>query len=117
MEIKGPKTFGSTVDRKINLNRDLTTPFLDPSKEKNPPVGHYETSKKELERVHSKKPSALAHYLESSAIKQPDPPQMNVNFQSYKSSDRISSSPGPGTYDLNFREELRILDHKLSGRY
>ncbi len=69
VEIKGPKTFGSTVDRKINLNRDLATPFLDPSKEKNPPVGHYETSKKELERVHSKKPSALAHYLESSAIK------------------------------------------------
>jgi hypothetical protein len=26
-------------------------------------------------------------------------------------------APGPGTYDLNFREELKILDHKLSGRY
>lgn len=25
--------------------------------------------------------------------------------------------PGPGTYDLNFQEQLKILDHKLSGRY
>jgi len=25
--------------------------------------------------------------------------------------------PGPGTYDLNFKEELKTLDHQLSLRY
>jgi len=25
--------------------------------------------------------------------------------------------PGPGSYDINFREELKVLDQKLSIRY
>lgn len=29
----------------------------------------------------------------------------------------ILENPGPGQYDLNFNEELKILDHKLSARY
>lgn len=29
----------------------------------------------------------------------------------------ILNNPGPGQYDLNFRDELKILDHKLSSRY
>lgn len=29
----------------------------------------------------------------------------------------LIENPGPGQYDLNFNEELKILDHKLSARY
>ena len=29
----------------------------------------------------------------------------------------VLNNPGPGQYDVNFTEELKILDHKLSARY
>lgn len=32
-------------------------------------------------------------------------------------SGQMVGNPGPGHYDLNFREELKVLDHKLSARY
>ena len=29
----------------------------------------------------------------------------------------IMKHPGPGDYDLNFKDELKLLDQKLSARY
>ena len=31
--------------------------------------------------------------------------------------ERRDDIPGPGSYDVNFRDELKILDQKLSIRY
>lgn len=104
IEIRGPRPFGSTAARAISLGRDINCPFVDSTNASGPPVGAYLNS--DLKYT---KPKKDGYWNAKRGFNSTSKPKLE--------STKKEKSPGPGTYDLNFRDELKILDHKLSGRY
>lgn len=113
-----PQGFGSTTARTNMMNRNaMITPYVDPSNVNSPGVGVYSPKKKIVQETESKllpKKGAVSaieisnnlNAFGTSALK-----DLNPNSKD------VVNSPGPGQYDTNFKEELQILDHKLSSRY
>ena len=113
-----PQGFGSTTARTYLMNRNMMiTPFTDPSHVESPGVGIYSPKKKINIDTESK---SLPKKGAVNAI------ELNNNINAFgtsalkdlnPSSKDVLKSPGPGQYDTNFKDELKILDHKLSSRY
>lgn len=110
-----PESFGSTSTKKPNfLNQSINAPYSEPSYLDNPGVGNY--NKKRFEKVKKIRlpgKSIIRHSEESNKG-----PFMSSNIRPCMVEEESNVYlPGPGAYDLNFREELKTLDQKYSQRY
>lgn len=104
-EFKKKIDFGNMEGRKFSLHRNLESPFKDFTYLENPASWKYQ---------HPEKDTAfhLKPNRRSESITNPS------TFASVtKVVEKQSEIPGPGAYDINFKEELKILDQKLSIRY
>eukprot|EP00347_Sterkiella_histriomuscorum_P008766 403343838 len=106
-------SFGSNDPRKFTINRSLESPFFETSQIENPPAWKYQ---KQIEAGTSKN---LLKLSPSMVEQQP----VGGSFGKESGETLIQKNiakrltPGPGQYDIDFQEELKILDQKLSIRY
>ena len=111
-------SFGTTSERKTDLNRTVDQPSTSPTFINNPPVGYYN------------KPQNMNVNLNINTNKSNDHELIycvEINLQSFNSTSKRECMknigikkkyfPGPGQYDLSFSDELKTLDHQLSVRY
>ncbi|CDW85466.1 UNKNOWN [Stylonychia lemnae] len=98
-------SFGSNEPRRFTLHRSLESPFMEPTVGENPPAWQYQLEEKQKQQQSDSKPRPM-------------------NLTKKQSKDTILQqnlgkrlTPGPGHYDIDFQDELKILDQKLSIRY
>ena len=92
--------------RKFTIHRNMASPFNEPTYLENPESWKYQNPEKE---------SAFNLKLNRRAE------SLSVPHQTFSSVAKVVEKkdevPGPGSYDINFRDELKVLDQKLSIRY
>jgi hypothetical protein len=105
-EFKKKVDFGSMEGRKFTIHRNMLSPFNEPTYLENPESWKYQ---------HPEKSSSFnpKSHKRSESLSLPQQTFSSVA----KVVERNNDIPGPGAYDVNFRDELRILDQKLSIRY
>jgi len=85
--------------RKFTIHRSMLSPFNEPTYLENPESWKYQ---------HPEKDSAFIPKLNRRAE------SLSVPHQTFSSVakvvERRDDIPGPGSYDVNFRDELRVLD-------
>lgn len=89
------------------MHRNMASPFTDSSYIENPDSWKYQHPEKES-AFHKKK-------MTNQSL---DKMSMPVSLSTVaKAVHKNNQPPGPGSYDINFKDELKILDQKLSIRY
>lgn len=120
-----PSNFGSSVQRTAEVYRkNVNYPFTDPTYMENPPVGHYGhvSNKEGLNRIRSMKTNLVNQK-----------PKLGVSIKGERTTkqgfnstckrdysirvDKQKVSPGPGAYDLTFKDIIKMMDQKLAIRY
>jgi len=98
-EFKKKVDFGSMEGRKFTIHRNMESPFNEPTYLENPESWKYQHPEKDTafnQKIHKRSESlSVPHYTFSSVAKVVE---------------KRDDIPGPGSYDVNFREELKILD-------
>ena len=94
-------------------NRNMMSPFVDPTYMNSPPVGNYQS------RKHEKALKSLTKQLNYSPKRRAAIPFNSGEQRSQAGAKGVDlgAIPGPGAYDVNFQEELKKLDQKYSNRY
>lgn len=111
--------FGSSVSRVDLSARDaVAMPYVDPTKNNSPSPQAYQPNS---EKQHSK----ATTLMEVGAGTGVQESHMSNAFYSPSTRDFVKSnvprdqrlSPGPGTYDTQILDKLKVLNHQLSTRY
>lgn len=110
--------FGSNAERNSLIKRNVAiSPFGDPTSVQGPSPNKYFVNANE----ESKKQNILQQV--GSSLGMPDPNQTNA-FQSPTQRDfldqvskELKANPGPGSYDTQIQDKLKILNYQLSTRY
>ncbi|CAI2363557.1 unnamed protein product [Moneuplotes crassus] len=91
-------SFGTNEKRAVEFNRNINFPFTDPTFVENPPVGQYDKHKSvKVKTGFKNKPKVLRKYK--------------------RARKKVKGFPGPGSYNVDFLNELQTLDYQLSDRY
>ena len=121
-----PANFGSSQERITNVIRnDVNLPFNDPSYIEVPPVGHYGQPrlKTQLNRIKSLKQTLPSknNYQSKIVIKGGRATRKGFNSTTKRDVAKLKSTlgeaPGPGAYDLSFKDVIKMIDQKLAIRY
>ncbi|CAI2362699.1 unnamed protein product [Moneuplotes crassus] len=114
-----PEGFGSTTEREYLMNRNIfEAPFSDPTSTFNPGVGTYNRRRKHRKEHSENKIKKMQDSLnQNRAMTLANAKLLNKDRSINESKNQKADPPGPGQYDCGFREELKMLDHKLSARY
>lgn len=120
-----PANFGSGCHRNTDVYRNnVNLPFTDPSYLENPPVGYYSQTKlkERLNRIRSLKgPIEHPKLKNEIVIKGSRATRHGFNSTSKREVNRRvenhKGSPGPGAYDLTFKDIIKMMDQKLAIRY
>lgn len=106
------------------MRHNVNLPFTDPSYLENPPVGHYGQSYSNhgLNRIRSMK-SNFSNQKPKLGISVKGGRATRQGFNSTCKREVNSvpqkgkNSPGPGAYDLTFKDIIKMMDQKLAIRY
>jgi Sperm-tail PG-rich repeat len=94
--------FGNQESRKFTLQRNMQSPFTDSTIVENPDSWKYQHPDKESVFYQKNK-------LKSTMFN--DKQQYPLGLSTVtKAVHKNHQSPGPGSYDINFKDELKILD-------
>jgi hypothetical protein len=100
--------FGNQEGRKFSLHRNLQSPFKDSTYLENPDSWRYQ---------HPEKESAFNLKKVSQTLEKTSIPLSLAAVTKSAHKKNSAEMPGPGHYDTNFKDELKVLDQKLSVRY
>ncbi|CAI2360610.1 unnamed protein product [Moneuplotes crassus] len=110
-----PESFGTTSVKNTRfLNSSIEAPYSDPSYLDNPGAGTYSNIKPNRNKVIRKirLPGMLRTKLKKKS------PFLSTDIRKCLTNSQDSENlPGPGAYDLSFRDQLKTLDQKYSQRY
>jgi len=96
--------FGNQEGRKFTLFRELASPFKDTTQIENPDSWKYQHPEKES--VFNAKKKAGSQLQSSKEKLSP----LSLSTVTRALNKNQEGPPGPGSYDINFREELKVLD-------
>ena len=106
------------------IRNNVHLPYTDPTYMEVPPVGHYSQPriKNQLNRIKSlKAPLQSKHSQSRIVIKGERSTQKGFNSTTKRDVAKLKSnlqtSPGPGSYDLTFKDIIKMMDQKLAIRY
>ena len=111
--------FGSSVSRNDLSARDaVRCPFVDPTRNFAPAPAQYQPNHASA----TMKASVLQEVGTGTGIPEPQPmnafySNSNRDFAKLTVSKDQRNSPGPGTYDTQILDKLKVLNHQLSTRY